>query len=227
MSLDADGAAGRLKAFGLRLERLGRVLSVSDAAFPYLVLQQGALDGFKADRTAWERAYCQQTMALLGEIAPHLPAACARVLDVGGGMGGIDALIGRTYDTDVEITILDGVDDPPVMRRHAETFNDARIALDFLAANGVSAARFVPASSARLLGTGPFDLVVSFASWCFHYGPETYLEAVKAACAPGAVLILDVRRGKPSWLGDLFDAFGSGETISRHGKFDRLKFVAP
>lgn len=201
-------------------------LVLTEAARPYLVAQQGALDGFKGDPATWEAAYRGSMDELMVEIAPHLPATCARLLDVGGGMGGIDALIARRYGGDCEVTILDGVEDPPVVRRHFETFNDARIALEFLSANGVARSRFIPPTSARLLGGRLFDLVVSFASWGFHYAPETYLDAVRGCCTPGTVLILDVRRGKPSWLGDLFDAFGRGETISRHGKFDRLKFVA-
>jgi SAM-dependent methyltransferase len=41
---------------------------------------------------------------------------------------------------------------------------------------------------------GPLDLVISLASWGFHYPLRTYLDQVHRALAPGGRLILDVRR---------------------------------
>lgn len=185
-----------------------RAIAVTDAAFPYLVLQQGALDHLKGDRIVWEDAYRARLAELFAQIAPHLPKTCARILDVGGGMGGIDILLHRHFGA--EISIVDGLDDPPVMVRHDKTFNSLVVAAQFLEANGVRDFRLRPPIAFRTdpLGSGKVaDLVVSFASWCFHYPPAEYLEAVKAACHADTILILDVREGRADWLQQLLGVF--------------------
>jgi hypothetical protein len=78
-----------------------------DAAFPYLVLQQGRLDHLKDRPAPGSRPITKSLVELFDQIAPHLPATCTGILDVGGGMGGIDVLITRHYRTD-RVSILDG-----------------------------------------------------------------------------------------------------------------------
>lgn len=186
-------------------------LVVTDAAYPYLVLQQGRLDHLKHDRPAWEAAYTAKMALLFAAISPFLPAACRNLLDVGGGMGGIDALISAHYGHDCEVVIVDGLNDAPAMMLHRQTFNDADVAYGFLTANGVRRFMAIPPSMAKapiLAGQAPkYDLVVSFGSWCFHYPPSEYLEFVMARCHPDTVLILEVREGKPEWVLQLLDVF--------------------
>jgi hypothetical protein len=104
---------------------------VSDEALPYLVAQKGRLQPLAHDRDAWLMGYRQALDRDFALIRPHLPAPmldhAVRVLDVGSGLGGIDVLIERHYrdaGTGAQITLMDGVADPPVMELHRKTFND-------------------------------------------------------------------------------------------------------
>lgn len=196
---------------------------VTDAAFPYLVLQQGRLDHLKADRAAWEAAYAEKMAALFEDIRPFLPAACARTLDVGSGMGGINALIARHYGGEVRVALLDGYADAPVMARHAETFSHFAVAAVFLQANGVRHISGLTPDYAQA-GQPPltaFDLITSFGSWCFHYPPAVYLPFVTAHCHPDTMLIVEVRNDRPEWLDALmgpdapFMPIGAGEAAEK------------
>lgn len=196
-------------------------LTVTDAAFPYLVVQQGALDGLKGDRAAWEAAYNAKMAALFADISAVLPERCHQILDVGGGMGGIDALLARHYDG-AQVCILDGEADPPIVRRHAETFNDMGVTRDFLAANGVPGFCWNTPDHQVIWRS---DLIVSFGSWCFHYPPAVYLDFVKRCCHPGTILILEVRNGRPDWQVELERVFAPASAIHTAEKFTRRVYV--
>jgi hypothetical protein len=47
------------------------------------------------------------------QIRPLLPETIEGVLDIGGGMGGIDALINHEYGGTLDVVIVDGDRDPP------------------------------------------------------------------------------------------------------------------
>lgn len=198
--------------------------------FEFLRLQKGSLDNLAGDRVAWHLAYELDLALTFGQISPHLPPRCAELLDVGSGLGGIDVLIRRHYQTSgqaIGVSLLDGMADPPVMNLHRETFNDMRIAKNFQVKNGLSALKFAayPAQAQPPVKFDDrFDLVVSFGSWCFHYPPALYLVAVYRALAPGATVILDVRAGKPTWLRQLVAALGEGVEIVRRPKWSRWVF---
>ena len=170
---------------------MARQIVVPDEALPYLVLQKGRLDPLKHDPAKWLPAYRACLADQFDEIEGFLPRNCAKMLDVGSGLGGIDILIARK--TGAEVYLLDGEADEPVMRVHRETFNDMAVAGRFFEANGEKLAGYYTPKSEDL--GGPYDLVVSFGSWCFHYPPAVYLDRVLKACKPGAVLIVDVRHG--------------------------------
>ncbi len=210
------------------------MIKITDAAFPYLVAQQGRLDSLKGDRAAWSSAYRAKLARLLSEISPHLPAKCDRILDVGGGMGGIDALIAATYERPPVVALLDGIDCDPVCTRHARPFSNLAVAANFLCANGVrrvigfnpdraSACQEPDFTEASFSG---FGLICSFGSWCFHYPPAVYLPFVKASCFPGTVLIIEVRKSKPDWRAELSEAFGPPLVQSEAEKFVRCVYVA-
>jgi SAM-dependent methyltransferase len=206
-------------------------LVVTDEAFPYLVLQQGRLDHLKHDRRAWEAAYNAKMAELMRSIEPHLPDACNNVLDIGGGMGGIDALLARRFGPDCEVTILDGEADLPVMTLHRKTFSHKDVCKAFLEANGVRPERFSYVAPDLRATPGacmqPFDLVVSFGSWCFHYPPEEYLAFVKRTCRPGATLIIELRLGGTyDWQADLLEAFDPVGVAGASDKFIRVVYAA-
>lgn len=170
------------------------------SAFPYLVEQRGALDDMRGDHDLWCRKYLEVLDAEMKLIEPYLPESCDAILDVGGGMGGIDILLSRHYNG-CHVSILDGLSDPPMVEAHAETFSNMGAASDFLSGNGVASFDFLDANRSSVSAGRYYDLVVSFKSWCFHIEPSRYLAFVERSCIKGqSKLIIDVRR-QPEHLG--------------------------
>jgi SAM-dependent methyltransferase len=200
---------------------------IDDSHFAYLSLQRGAIADLAGDRAAWCAAYAQSLQDDLASMAPHLPARCRTLLDVGSGLGGIDALLNRHYRGTVHVRLLDGLDDPAEVRLHRETYNSMAVAADFLGKNGVDYLGCYSPKWARAPYDGAtFELIVSLQSWCFHFGPEAYLDFVKRRCRPGTVLILDVRADKPLWRMQIGDAFTEVACARAARKYNRLVFHA-
>jgi hypothetical protein len=184
--------------------------------FKYLHIQRGEVsDAYKRGFDEWKRAYEESLEAIMASVDGALPQDCRAVLDVGGGMGGIGIVLGRRYSS-AAYWVLDGVDDPPEVRSHCKTFNSSAVAKSFHEANGRLTSRWVPPSTTKF--DVKFDLVVSFAAWGFHIRPGDYLDLVKSALAPHATIILDVRKTRPDWLGELAEAFGRPSHILERGK---------
>lgn len=192
-------------------------LSIPDLAYQYLRVQCGYLSHL-TDRDEFERGYDEYLHELLSNILPHIPDHAVRTLDIGGGMSGIGLMLKAFYGWDLDHYVVDGLLDDPVVDTHDRTFSNVTALAEFYGTNGglpvtgwsVHAQKFA----------GPFDLVTSFASWCFHYPPEEYLDRVQAAVGPGSVIILDVRRDRP-WYGQLCRAFGEGKVIHTLPKLER------
>jgi hypothetical protein len=201
------------------------MINVPDGAYPYLVLQQGRLDHLKQDPPAWMAAYGAKLQELFSAIEPHLPERCRAFVDVGGGMGGIDILLARHFP-DAGVGVLDGRADPPLVTRHAQTFNNLAITHRFLEANGVRASRLMMLPADDPGTPKALDLIVSFGSWCFHYPPIAYLKWVKACCHAGTRLILEVRRGHYDWQAELAQAFDPIATCGESEKFIRVVYAA-
>lgn len=200
-------------------------LTVTHEAYPYLVAQRGALDDMRGDPATWIAKYCDVLQSEFRCFEHHLPKTCDKILDVGSGMGGIDAMFNAYYGGECTVCLLDGVDDPPAVELHRATFNNMRIAQDYLRLNGVSNFSFIDANDAHRLAPSKFDLIVSFKSWCFHYEPERYLDLVQGACHPETVLIIDVRRDKPDWLKTLQAEFACTDLVFPGIKFCTYRFV--
>lgn len=176
-------------------------ITVSDEAFPYLKAQKGKLDALAHDRSRWLAAYRAELERSLGEMQRFLPAVCWGLLDIGSGLGGIDVLLYRHYDNGPYVSLLDGVDDPPEMKLHRETFSNERVARAFLRANGVRPDRVnYYGPDAQDFGA-PYDLVLSLGSWCFHYEPNVYLPRLMAGGGlhMDSRVIVDLRKDKPEW----------------------------
>jgi len=198
-------------------------------AYPFLQLQRGAISDFAADNPAiWLQHYINSLYSEFECIEPYLPLRCCSILDVGSGLGGINALLNRHYGGDCKVTLLDGVNDPARLDSHATTFNSMAVARAFLAMNGVEYFGFVDASAPELaMHREVVDLVISFRSWCFHFEPETYLELVKSWCVPGKTkLLIDVRRTKPEWESELRMAFRFVSVVYQGAKFATLLLEA-
>lgn len=194
---------------------------VDEEHFAYLSIQKGGLHHLVTDYDAWKRAYEDSLLDDLEDLRGCFPVKS--VLDIGSGLGGINALINEENGGEVDVCLLDGANDPPIMNLHRNTFNNMRVAADFLRKNGVHSVSFEPPAAPQ---SRPFDLIISLGSWCFHYEPETYLEFVMGCFVPGTKLVLDVRRDKPRWQKTLAEAFGSPVSVIRTlRKADRTLFM--
>lgn len=207
----------------IRVKRDGFRFRISDEAFQYLAIQQGAINDFAGERWAWARAYHDSVFAVYESIARFLPDRMSRIIDIGSGLGGIDAILNQHYGGFVEVCPVDGAADEPVMHTHASTFNSEKVTRAFLSANGVMrCSYFSPHALPKSLNT---KLIISVASWCFHYPPGTYLSFVKASLAPGGILIVDVRRDKP-WRELLSQSFEEIGIAHKGRKADRIVYQA-
>ena len=208
-------------------EKVSQKLSVLDSHFAYLRLQKGKLEPFARQRLHWHQLYEEDLWRSYVEMRPHLPERCWALLDIGSGLGGIDVLLSRHYGTQPFLNLLDGIDDPPEMRVHRETFSSERVARDFMRVNGVRSDRVIyygPNATAGDLAK-PYDLVLSLGSWCFHYEPNEYLPRllVGGGLGVGARLIVDLRAGKSEWAAQLAGAgFRAVAIIRDEQKYQRI-----
>lgn len=200
-----------------------QAFTVPDAARPYLIAQRGELSDLAGNPTVWLDAYRASLQTDFDEIGHHLPAHCAALLDIGSGLGGIDALLARAYGHPPDIWLLDGAYDAPVMTRHDLTFSSRSVALDLLRANGIggSVGYVTPAETCDAITLPLFDLVLSFQAWCFHFPPQAYLALALRHLTQGGRLIVDVRRDKPVWDADLGRALEHIVTVRDRPKYER------
>lgn len=186
--------------------------------FRYLVIQRGEVSDQRHDFRAWKAAYEQSLLRVFMSIRSTLPAQCSSVLDIGSGLGGIDVLLARHYGH-LDICLLDGIDCPAEVHKHREPFSNATVAMDFQHKNGNHGVTCCfPKPPDRT-----FDLIVSFASWCFHIEPAEYIDAAKAAMHEKSTLILDVRT-RSDWYDALREAFGSPTILKQETKYLRIAF---
>lgn len=191
-------------------------------AYPYLVAQRGALDDMRDEPELWAAKYLEVLQSEMRSIEPYLPPACDAVLDIGGGMGGIDVLLNEHYNG-CHVTILDGIADPPRADKHDVTFSNKEVARNFLSSNGVESFDFIDANAPAPAASRFYDLIVSFKSWCFHLPPERYLALVLSCVIPKqTVLIIDVRAKNDRYYDVLCEHFGKMACIFSGPKFDTL-----
>jgi len=195
-------------------------LVITEAAWPYLVAQNGALDSLKRDRQLWTAAYKQKLLETYRNIEPWLPPLSAPVsLDVGCGMGGINILLAQHYGLEFTIALLDGEDDPPEMHLHRETFSNYEVASRFLIRNGVRNGCNANRTSGLVL-----DVVTSFGAWCFHLPPSLYLPWILERTRPSSRFILEVRSDKPEWREELDDRLNFVALIHEGRKWNRIVY---
>lgn len=187
----------------------------------YLEVQRGGISHL-VGKKGWEAAYEDSIEADFESIKPVLPTECRNLLDVGGGMSGLGIRLHRHYKAtnpvlavdhkEVKgdypmIAVLDGLYDPPVVKKHWHTFNSSLVTRDFAADNGVSRCWYItPDEDLEEFKWSKFQLVVSTQAWCFHFPPALYMEKVKLMTYPGAIIVLDVRIGK-DWMKELHANF--------------------
>jgi len=171
-------------------------------------------------RRAISASYSQMIRDDFEMIRPHLPLTVEHMLDVGCGIAGLDVVLYQHYRSNpgLKITLLDH-NDPRTLPRYgflesSEFYNALDVSKAVLLHNRVPTNVFetLDAADDEFPG-GPLDLVVSIASWGFHYPISAYLDRVHRALAPGGRVILDVRRGHGQ-LEELADRFAEVEPIA-------------
>lgn len=201
-------------------------LKINDEAFQYLKIQRGVLSDFAENRGIWEEEYEESIFLDYQSMKPWLPDTCWATLDVGGGMSGISIPLYRHYKGKPQIWILDGETDSPVVKTHDQTFSNIGVARQFLRDNGTMLKGTI--SVGETVSEAPFaarfDLVLSLQAWGFHVPVENYIGFVKSAMKPGAVLILDVRRGREDYISDLRREFSEVGVAVEGKKFRRMVY---
>lgn len=189
--------------------------------FEYLVVQRGEVSDQRHDFKQWKAAYERSLMEIFSSIHPVLPDRCTSVLDIGGGLGGIDLHLVTHYGGGTRICVLDGLDCPPKVAWHNQPFNHAGVTKDFHRKNGNDNIEVVfPAPSPPR----KFDLIISFAAYCFHIMPSDYLDVVKSSMHEKTILIFDVRKQRRDWLELLLREFGRPIVLKQSEKYVRVAF---
>jgi SAM-dependent methyltransferase len=197
--------------------------AVSDEAFQYLSIQRSGIYNLRDKRAVWEAALSEAVEQDFETMLPLLPARPRDILDVGGGLGVLAARLAHHYaECEPMIDILDGIDNPAEVLSHWAPFSNSVVATKFLHANGAKKFGFVSPRAGAL--PGRYDLVVSTQAWCFHIPPKLYLTRVKHALAPGAILILDVRRER-GWMEELHKHFEVLGGLAYADKWARVAFM--
>lgn len=188
--------------------------------FEYLVIQHGKVSDHRHDFAAWKAAYEASLADVFASVLPALPCECRSVLDIGSGLGGIDILVAKHYSPQPKITLLDGIDDEPVVKQSFRTFSNARVAVDFHQKNGsqVTTVHAVPDFK--------YDLIHSYFAYGFHIHPGDYLKDILKARHEKTVCIFDVRRSKREWLREFIEALGQPKVLHQAEKYVRLAFNA-
>lgn len=196
---------------------------ISDEAFEYLKWQAGDIYDLHTDRAKWQAAYEAKLEAQFENIAPWLPQNCRlHVLDIGSGLGGIDAVLNSLVPGGIYPYLMDGFEGDPQPVFSDTPHNDMNVAKRFLRENGVPVCKTISVRDPQPIG---FNLVISFAAWCFHIQPLAYFDYVALCCMPGSVVILDVRRNRPEWDLQLASRFVEVAVIHEAPKFQRKVFA--
>lgn len=198
---------------------------ISPQAFQYLQVQAGRLSKLIDGPDLWRAAYRQQLLDTLSAINRFIPKPLVSVLDIGGGMGGFDALLNRAHPN-LSVAILDGMRSAPNVVERDKPYSNATAAANFLKDNGVSSAAFYDPDD---LPDDPpkVDLIVSLQAWCFHFMPSVYMNFAFKCSRPGTVWILDVRIMQRYWASDLFSQERLeplGEAPGFNDKYTRMAF---
>lgn len=188
--------------------------------FEYLSIQRGEVSDARHDFEKWKLAYLGSLREIAESIWPMLPEKCERVLDMGSGLGGIDLLLSKRFKT-ATFDLLDGTDYKPHVYNHNIPFSNEAVALDFHKKNGNERVECV---WPRIPEGRTYDLILSFAAYCFHIHPINYFDQLRRAARPDTRIIFEVRRERRDWLAQLVKEFGKPVVMAKREKFVRVGF---
>lgn len=202
---------------------IGRManLIISKDTFAYLVSQRGEFAHLAEDEAAWYDAFyfeMQKTINQIGFVPHH-------ILDLGSGLGVVDALMAREYGS--YCTLVDAENGDGKCVKHNVPFCNRDAVERFMFENDVPPDhwRYVDPANLHTIEPHIYDLVLSLRSWCFHYPPSVYMEFVRTHAHAGARIILDVRKDRRDWRDTLRNQFYEAYTIEEGRKHDRVVFI--
>jgi len=173
------------------------------------------------------RCYFKDILKDFDSIKAHLPEKCNNVLDIGCGIGGIDAMIHEHYSQkqfhDPFLNMFDFRTTSDEVyygyRSHGAVYNSLELTAEFLTLNGVKRDSLEIYDAHGDFIEQDYDLIISLLSCGFHYPVETYLSQIKK-CNP-KVVILDIRKHS-NQMDLLKSKFASVEVIAEWGKCERV-----
>ncbi|MDG3547085.1 hypothetical protein [Methanobacterium formicicum] len=161
-------------------------------------------------------------------IKPFLPSDIKSILDIGCGVAGIDVLLSKHYENNVDIFLLDktSVDDKVYyhFEKKGSFYNSLNVSKDLLEINGIKPLKIhlqEATDNNRIKFNTKFDLIISFISWGFHYPISTYLDEVYEKLSAYGVLIVDIRRGTGE-ENEIREKFGNCNIIFKTPKLIRV-----
>ncbi len=192
-----------------------RALRALDRLSPWSVYRSAVAIESRLRRRQIRRSFSGAMRSEYEQIRSHLPRDCNRILDIGCGVGGIDALLFEHYkrDPSLDFFLLDKSDMSRKVfygfKDKGAFYNSLDVAQRLLADNGIGRKKIHPrevGADGQVEMPDDLDLVVSLISWGYHYPLSTYLQRVHGSLRAGGHLILDLRRGveEPEQLEPLF-----------------------
>lgn len=180
-------------------------LIIPDACVPFIRMQRSRYSEAKVpDPQEVKRRYAAHVAEDFAGMGPHLPDGVTSILEIGCGVAALQVYMKRRYP-DARLALLDG----DVTTREGgagysstpDVYNSRAHTELLLAANGVTVDRWHDIGTQDELVA---DLVISMASWGFHYPLAMYRTR--------GLHIVDLRRGPEK---------ARGKVIYTQPKYDR------
>lgn len=180
----------------MKTDEVPPYMEISVPEFPYLRVQKGEIKQ-GVDIYEFQDLYNKRLREIYFQIKDFLPEECRSIMDVGSGLGGINAILNWHYGGNCKVTLLDGEETDPVCELHRKPFNSMKQAGHLLKRCGVKDFNYM---TPEVNSPVECELIVSFGSWCFHIHPNDYLDVVRKSLLRRGTLIVDVRTQKPEYL---------------------------
>lgn len=188
------------------IETPSGTIFLPDECIPFIRWQRSRYSDTKVpDPEEVKRRYAGHVSEDFEGMLPYLPKTVGSIIEVGCGVGTLSMLLKRRFPN-ATLGLLDG-DGSNVVGGYASRstpYNSRKHTEMLLDANGVKHDRWYDIETPERLEA---DLIVSLASWGYHYPLSTYRARGYA--------IIDLRRGREAFRGQL---------VFRGPKYDRCAF---
>lgn len=184
-------------------------LVMPDECIPFIRFQRSRYSEHKVPDVAdVRRRYAAHVAEDFEGMRAHLPAQVRSILEVGCGVGALNVFLQRAFP-EASVTLLDGDkvsrDGGAGYSSTPDIYNSRERTEQLLAANGCKVDRWLDIGTKEVLEA---DLIVSLASWGYHYPLATYRARGFA--------IVDLRRNAEQ---------RRGKVIFEGPKYDRCAFT--